>query len=76
MIVNVLILIKVIFYLTYKIKIKAKSKFYIFNCKYNSDTFIKNILACVAVLLTLNLILNKFIESSFISIFIPFQPLL
>jgi len=54
----------------YKLKINVNGKIYYFNSKYCTENFISNTLACVSVLLALNLNLN-IIKNKFINFKIP-----
>jgi len=54
----------------YRLKINVKNKIYYFNVKYNYKNFIKNILACIAVLINLGLNLKK-IENKLIKFSLP-----
>tara|TARA_Y100000590_G_scaffold229821_1_gene259189 strand:- start:6085 stop:8931 length:2847 start_codon:yes stop_codon:yes gene_type:complete len=54
----------------YKLKIFIKNKFFYFYTKHATDNFISNVLACVSVLFSLNLDLNK-IQKKFNNFSIP-----
>ena len=54
----------------YRLKIFVKNKFFYFDVKHNSTNFINNILACISVLLVLNLNLNK-MRKNFINFQVP-----
>ena len=43
----------------FKLKINVKGKTFVINSKYSTKSFIKNILACISIILVLNLNLNK-----------------
>jgi len=54
----------------YRLKVSVYNKLFYFDIKYNVNSFISNLLACISVLISLNLDLNK-LRKKFINFSIP-----